>query len=384
MHSLPRAQVEFHSFKNRLRSLLVNAAPRTLCVMLPAQAIVCAIAFGCQIFDHEPSSAAAIVRAWIWNLQRWRSTKALRSAVQGRRVLSDRELWDRVLVPTKAWEFARLGRLYRQASRSHSAHTDLQGDGMRQAVVSGEAPPRHPEAKAWDTMADLDPLWAVLSDPQRKHGRWTWDDFMATGREHVSWILQEATALERVFDRKRALDFGCGVGRIAGALACHFNEVVGVDISRGMVDLAKERHANIANMYFVVNNRSSLDWFPDQSFDLVVSDRVLQHYQSVDDIVLSLRELLRVTKRDGLLCFQLPHRLGGAYRTLARWRPYELLLRMGVPPAQLYRRLGLHGMRLRAIREGDVVSILESHGGKVLHVERTADGGRTYFVGRRG
>ena len=160
--------------------------------------------------------------------------------------------------------------------------------------------------------------------------------------------------------------------------------MVGVDISRGMVELAKSSHAHLANMFWIVNSRSGLSGIPDGSFDLVISDRVLQHHQTVDDIVLSLTEMLRVTGEDGLLCFQVPHRLGIAYLTLARWRPYELLKRMGVPPGLLYRRLGLHGMRLTALSEERIVAILEALGAKVLHVDREREGGRTYFVGRNG
>ena len=378
---LPRAIVEFHSFKNRLRSIIVNASPTTLWVMLPAHAVVCAAACVAQVLAGEPSAALAIGRAWLWNARSWRATLARRSAVQGRRVVSDQEVFNNVLVPTPLLEFVRVGRLYQQASLAHAG-----GPGETAVGLADSDHPalRHREAGVWDELAYMDPLWAVLSDPRRKRGRWTWDEFLATGREHVSWILEQAQMLGKPAERGRALDFGCGVGRITGALAAHFSEAVGVDISRGMVDAAKVRHGHIDNLYFIVNSRPGLEGIPDASFDLIVSDRVLQHHRTVDDIVVSITEMLRVTKEDGLVCFQLPHRLGVAYRLFARWRPYELLKRMGVPPGPMYRWLGLHGMRLTAVPEEKVVAVLEAHGGKVLHVERDRDGGRTYFAGRSG
>jgi len=385
---LPRVAVEFHSFKNRLRSIIVNASSRTLLVMIPVHALMCAAACAAQVLAGQPLLALVIGQAWLWNLRNWRLTSARRLAVQGQRVVSDREVFDRVLVPMQFKEFIRVGRIYQRASRDHTARPNGTVAGssgvVTEVAVPGRPPAPHPEASVWDELADLDPLWAVLSDPRRKRGRWTWEEFFTTGEEHVSWVLEEARAIGRPVERGRALDFGCGVGRLTAALADRFTEVVGVDISRGMVELAKSSHAHLANMFWIVNSRSGLSGIPDGSFDLVISDRVLQHHQTVDDIVLSLTEMLRVTGEDGLLCFQVPQRLGIAYRTLARWRPYELLKRMGVPPGLLYRRLGLHGMRLTALSEERVVAILEALGAKVLHVDREREGGRTYFVGRNG
>jgi hypothetical protein len=47
-----------------------------------------------------------------------------------------------------------------------------------------------------------------------------------------------------------------------------------------------------------------------------------------------------------------------------------------------YRWLGLHGMRLTTVSEEEVAIVLEVCGGKVLYVDRTRDGGRTYCVRR--
>ncbi len=42
------------------------------------------------------------------------------------------------------------------------------------------------------------------------------------------------------FPKRRALDFGCGVGRLTQALARHFNIVDGVDIAPSMIELANQ------------------------------------------------------------------------------------------------------------------------------------------------
>jgi ubiquinone/menaquinone biosynthesis C-methylase UbiE len=68
------------------------------------------------------------------------------------------------------------------------------------------------------------------------------------------------------------LDFGCGVGRMEKYLSRSFDVVEGVDISEGMVKLARERNPGIK--YHVSD---TLACFPDKCFDFVYTRWVLQH-----------------------------------------------------------------------------------------------------------
>ena len=71
------------------------------------------------------------------------------------------------------------------------------------------------------------------------------------------------------------MDFGCGVGRMSAALAEHYDEVVGVDISDEMVRLA-ELLRPCANTRFLQVVEPPLP-FHDQEFDCVYSTIVVQH-----------------------------------------------------------------------------------------------------------
>jgi SAM-dependent methyltransferase len=51
-------------------------------------------------------------------------------------------------------------------------------------------------------------------------------------------------------DGRDVLDFGCGIGRVAIALAPFARQVVGVDVSAGMVDQARHRAAALPNLSF--------------------------------------------------------------------------------------------------------------------------------------
>ena len=52
---------------------------------------------------------------------------------------------------------------------------------------AGVGSSRH--VRDWEELAELDPLWAVLSDPRRAGGRWPIAEFFATGEGEVSDAL---------------------------------------------------------------------------------------------------------------------------------------------------------------------------------------------------
>lgn len=94
---------------------------------------------------------------------------------------------------------------------------------------------------------------------------------------------------------RHVLEAGCGTGLILSRLAAHADSAWGVDVSPGMVRIAKQRGLNV-----VCGSVTDLP-FADASFDLVCSFKVLAH---VPDIGRALRELARVTKPGGQLVLE--------------------------------------------------------------------------------
>jgi methylase of polypeptide subunit release factors len=97
-----------------------------------------------------------------------------------------------------------------------------------------------PELRAlgavWESQARVDPLWAVLSEPDKRGRAWKLDEFMATGEVSVrTWIERVERAGAQIHFGS-ALDFGCGVGRLSHALAGRFQRVIGVDILSGPLE----------------------------------------------------------------------------------------------------------------------------------------------------
>ncbi len=58
----------------------------------------------------------------------------------------------------------------------------------------------------WDAFGRPDPMWAILTDPARKGGRWTADEFFATGVAEIGALMAEARTLGLPAHRQRALD----------------------------------------------------------------------------------------------------------------------------------------------------------------------------------
>jgi len=237
----------------------------------------------------------------------------------------------------------------------------------------------------WEDMARVDPYWAVVSSPDKRFGGWEAEELLRTGESRVASLLRRGRRLGHPVERRSALDFGCGVGRLTQALAPHFEECVGVDISEAMLSEARRLSAGAPGVRFVLNDREDLRQFADGSFDLVYSHIVLQHVPDRAAVLAYVGEFVRVLRPGGLVAFQLPSRIARRHRLQPHRRAWGALRRLGAPPMLLYR------MRLQPIHMGSapvsaVTSVLERAGGRVLAVDTNPiHGGNessTYWVTR--
>ena len=234
----------------------------------------------------------------------------------------------------------------------------------------------------WEALGRVDPLWAVLTSPTRRHGRWDTAEFFATGTRDVAALMDTAQSLGLPKQWEKALDFGCGVGRLTRALAEHFGQCVGVDISAPMLAQAEELNQACDRCRFVLNTAEDLRDFQSASFDLVYTRYVLQHLPSGAMVRSYLDEFMRVLRPGGLLVFQLPNRIGLLHRLQPRRRLYALLRAVGFDERMLLERLELTPMRMGFMPEDAVTRLMSELGGKVVRVERQSAVEHTYFVAR--
>ena len=139
-------------------------------------------------------------------------------------------------------------------------------------------------------------------------GRRDQDDaeFFATATQVVNNLEKE---LKRVPAKQRtqwkALEIGCGPGRLIRPMSRHFAEIHGIDVSDEMIERAKQNLRETSNAHVHVGDGSRLTQFEDSSIDFIYSYAVFQHIPSRDVVLEYLNEVQRVLKPGGIARLQL-------------------------------------------------------------------------------
>lgn len=108
--------------------------------------------------------------------------------------------------------------------------------------------------------------------------------------DDLAWLIaaQELTGQEQV------LDVGTGTGNTAFAFAPYARQVIGIDLTAGMLAQARLTQAQkgLTNVEFRQADVESLP-FPDASFDIVVSRYCAHHYERIQTAVAEIRRVLK-------------------------------------------------------------------------------------------
>lgn len=139
-----------------------------------------------------------------------------------------------------------------------------------------------------------------------------------TARLTGHYSAQQVTAALDLKPTDRVLELGCGVGRIGREIAPHVAHWHGTDISANMIDVARERLRDHANVGFTELAQSNLQPLADASFDKAYCVAVFIHMDK-EDFFLYLEEMARVVKPGGLIYFDVWN-----MTSAVGWRRYEL------------------------------------------------------------
>ena len=164
----------------------------------------------------------------------------------------------------------------------------------------------------WERFGKTDPYFAVLTAPEF-HGQLSGAaraKFFETGEEHIETMFSIIRdRLDPEFAPARALDFGCGVGRLLIPLATRCKEVTGVDVSPSMLTEARRNcEAAGANDVRLVQGDDALTAISG-SFDFIHSYIVLQHIPVARGELL-VRKLASLLAPDGIGMFHVPYSTG--------------------------------------------------------------------------
>jgi len=159
-------------------------------------------------------------------------------------------------------------------------------------------------SREWDRLGKMDPFWASLTTPGKEHS-WNETDFIETGKKEIAEVLECLESENIEFSRSRALDFGCGPGRLSLAMSDYFSEVVGVDVAKSMVNIANSLLHEKNNVRYVLNQKEWLSIFGNEEFSFVYSNHVLQHIP-LGFSLKYIKEFHRILEKGGVAAFFLP------------------------------------------------------------------------------
>ncbi|MDX1958281.1 MAG: class I SAM-dependent methyltransferase [Leptospiraceae bacterium] len=134
----------------------------------------------------------------------------------------------------------------------------------------------------------------------------TWHDSVSrlgfmNAYENLFMTLKNEGELDKLKPNSNILDAGIGTGALSVSLLNVFQqelEIHGVDICEKMIRKAeKNLRVKNQNNFLRISSAENLS-YPNESFDLIISAHLIEHYSNPVGII---QELSRVLKKDGLL-----------------------------------------------------------------------------------
>jgi SAM-dependent methyltransferase len=128
---------------------------------------------------------------------------------------------------------------------------------------------------------------------------WNWES--PAGK--LRWARRVKMLSGHLRPEMTVLELGCGTGYFTSELVRSGAEIVAIDVSPELLQLARAQHS-APNVRYELQNAYAMS-YPDASFDSVVGSSVLHHLE----IQPALREIHRVLKPSGTIFFTEPNML---------------------------------------------------------------------------
>lgn len=209
----------------------------------------------------------------------------------------------------------------------------------------------------WEQFAKEDAefyIYSVGTDFSTPEGR---KEFFDSGEKDVEKILSETQP--HIQGWGRALEIGCGIGRLAIWMADRFDEVIAVDVAPTMLEKLRVSARDFSKTN-IVPKLSEEDWEASKC-DLAYSYIVFQHIEDMAIIEGYLERVSRALKPSGVAYFQFDTRPTSLAYKVRALLPDALLprtSRRGIrrirrSPARLRETFSKHGLVvLKELRQG--------------------------------
>jgi SAM-dependent methyltransferase len=204
----------------------------------------------------------------------------------------------------------------------------------------------------WEGLAKEDPYFYILTVPGIDYSK---DEgvkyFFKSGEEFVAEMRPLID--QYVAKKDKAVEIGCGVGRLTFPHAKIFNEIYAVDISETMLKLLNEeaQRRNVANIRTFLPDQN---WDNADSYDFAYSYIVFQHIEEIEVIEDYIIKISRSLKNNGIAWLHFDTRPQILYFKVRKYIP-EIFLprtqRRGVRrvlrgPGKLAEMFNKHGLQI--------------------------------------
>lgn len=233
------------------------------------------------------------------------------------------------------------------------------------------------QRRSWDYFGAAEPWFSVLTEERfrlRQVDAPAIEAFYATGAADAERLLD---GIRRHFgidlSRRSVLDFGCGAGRVAIAFAERGLTVTGIDISIGMLQLARRRASEVGgDARFVCGPVAAV---ARRRYDLVHSYIVLQHLPLRSGMD-ALRAMLDLVDEGGMAALHVTYGRGGSvWRRLGRWARHRSTFVNGVANLLRGERFGVPYMLMTSYDLNAVFRAFDEAGCDRMLIETTSHGG---------
>jgi ubiquinone/menaquinone biosynthesis C-methylase UbiE len=207
----------------------------------------------------------------------------------------------------------------------------------------------------WDELARTRPVGAML--PAGMSAIKDVDALFAFGRREIDDVMRYVESRGINIGRRKALDFGCGLGRSTQALAGYFDEIYGLDISPSIIELAEKYNRHQSQCKYLVNQTNDLKILADNSFDFIWCYGVF-HLVEPQYFRNYIKEFFRVLVPGGLVVFHQASKPAGTLKGLI----------MRAMPARLlnsYRRKK-YGFEVYGMQREQVIELIHQAGATLL------------------
>jgi SAM-dependent methyltransferase len=232
---------------------------------------------------------------------------------------------------------------------------------------------------AWEAWGQRDPYFGVITNPKfRMSGidEQVKREFFESGETDVHHVLTTIRKfVDPGFAPRKVLDFGCGVGRVLVSFAKIVDEVVGLDVSRSMLQEAQRNcdERRLCNVHLLESDDELAALT--SVFDLIHSCIVLQHIP-VERGRAIFSKLLQHLRPGGIGAIQLTYAKTHFASTygMAQQAPAPGAL-SAEASAQVVSTGADPEIQMNSYNINEILFLMQQHGIARFHIEFTDHGG---------